>query len=127
MRRLDFRSSGGTQPMLPHHCDRNPPSSMTPHPSSLFNPLSEVGMHLVDRSWDQRLLGLSEWLHGKGISPARTVVLVPYAQLMITARQAWARAHPNGFAPRFESSRNWAANLIQQNLGQGHQDAGQVN
>lgn len=55
---------------------------------------------------------LSEWLDGRGIPPARAVVLVPYAQLMVTAKAAWARAHPNGFAPRFESSRNWAANLM---------------
>lgn len=44
-------------------------------------------------------------------TPARTLVLVPYAQLMDTARRAWARAHPSGFSPRFESTRNWAASL----------------
>lgn len=41
----------------------------------------------------------------------RTVVLVPYAQLMHAGRRAWARVHPSGFSPRFESTRNWAASL----------------
>jgi ATP-dependent helicase/nuclease subunit B len=41
----------------------------------------------------------------------RTVVLVPYAQLMDAGRRAWALSHPSGFSPRFESSRNWAASL----------------
>ena len=85
---------------------------MTQHPSSPLNPLRHEAMQQVDGAWDQRLLRMSEWLHGKGVAPARAVVLVPYAQLMATARLAWARAHPNGFAPRFESSRNWAGNLM---------------
>jgi ATP-dependent helicase/nuclease subunit B len=41
----------------------------------------------------------------------RTVVLVPYAQLMDAGRRAWAQAHPSGFSPRFESTRNWASSL----------------
>ena len=40
--------------------------------------------------------------------PARTVVLVPYAQLMPVARRHWAAAVPDGFAPRFETTMNWA-------------------
>lgn len=44
-------------------------------------------------------------------APGRTVVLVPYAQLMDAGRRAWALSHPSGFSPRFESSRNWAASL----------------
>ena len=40
--------------------------------------------------------------------PARSVVLLPYAQLMPLARQFWAEAMPNGFAPRFETTLNWA-------------------
>ncbi|MGZ5847698.1 MAG: PD-(D/E)XK nuclease family protein [Ramlibacter sp.] len=46
-----------------------------------------------------------------GAHPARVVVLVPYAQLMPLARREWARLHPHGFAPRFETSMNWAARL----------------
>ncbi|CAN7642188.1 PD-(D/E)XK nuclease family protein [Acidovorax sp. LjRoot117] len=43
--------------------------------------------------------------------PARTVVLVPYAQLMPWAHRYWGMAHPDGFAPRFETTRNWARQL----------------
>jgi ATP-dependent helicase/nuclease subunit B len=39
---------------------------------------------------------------------ARTVVLLPYAQLMPLARRAWAEQVPTGFAPRFETSMNWS-------------------
>ena len=41
----------------------------------------------------------------------RTVVLVPYAQLMPWAQRFWAQQFPQGFAPRFETTRNWAAQL----------------
>ncbi|WP_338050998.1 MULTISPECIES: PD-(D/E)XK nuclease family protein [Ramlibacter] len=44
---------------------------------------------------------------------SRTVVLVPYAQLMPVARRAWSLLQPDGFAPRFETSMNWAARLGQ--------------
>ncbi len=47
-------------------------------------------------------------LHTRGAHPARSVVLVPYAQLMPQARKAWAHVVPSGFAPRFESTMNWA-------------------
>ncbi len=43
--------------------------------------------------------------------PARTVVLLPYAQLMPLARALWAQAVPNGFAPRFETTLNWTRSL----------------
>ncbi|MDQ0080310.1 ATP-dependent helicase/nuclease subunit B [Variovorax boronicumulans] len=39
---------------------------------------------------------------------ARTVVLVPYAQLMGVARAMWARCGSPGFVPRFETTYNWA-------------------
>ena len=44
----------------------------------------------------------------KGVHPSRTVVLLPYAQLLRQARQMWALRFPNGFAPRFETSKNWS-------------------
>ena len=43
--------------------------------------------------------------------PARTVVVLPYAQLMPLARRFWAQAQPEGFAPRFESTLNWSQGL----------------
>jgi hypothetical protein len=39
---------------------------------------------------------------------ARTVVLVPYAQLMGVARAMWTRCGSAGFVPRFETTHNWA-------------------
>ena len=36
----------------------------------------------------------------RGAHPARTVVLLPYAQLMPLARKLWAQERPSGFAPR---------------------------
>lgn len=50
-------------------------------------------------------------LVSRAAHPARTVVLVPYAQLMPRAARAWARVVPDGFAPRFESTMNWARGL----------------
>lgn len=47
----------------------------------------------------------------RGAHPARTVVLLPYAQLMPVARRAWATLAPDGFAPRFETTMNWARQL----------------
>jgi ATP-dependent helicase/nuclease subunit B len=44
----------------------------------------------------------------RGAHAARTVVLLPYAQLMPHARAAWAEQVPDGFAPRFETTMNWS-------------------
>lgn len=43
--------------------------------------------------------------------PARTVVLLPYAQLMPLAARLWVKAFPVGFAPRFETTANWSRAL----------------
>lgn len=51
---------------------------------------------------------LQQELGARGAHPARTVVLLPYAQLMPLARQFWAGLAPTGFAPRFETTMNWA-------------------
>jgi len=63
------------------------------------------------RRWADVLSGIEAHLRLRGVSPSRILVLVPYAQLMDAGRRAWARAHPSGFSPRFESSRNWAQSL----------------
>jgi ATP-dependent helicase/nuclease subunit B len=47
----------------------------------------------------------------RGLHAARTVVLVPYAQLMGVAHAMWSRCGHAGFAPRFETTRNWARSL----------------
>jgi ATP-dependent helicase/nuclease subunit B len=38
-------------------------------------------------------------------------VLVPFAQLMPVATRQWAATFPDGFAPRFETTRDWARQL----------------
>ena len=44
--------------------------------------------------------------------PTETVVLLPYAQLIQQARQAWATAAGDAFfVPRFETTMNWASSL----------------
>lgn len=50
-------------------------------------------------------------MRARGAHPARTVVLLPYAQLMPQAARIWARLHPQGFAPRFETTQNWCRSL----------------
>ena len=54
----------------------------------------------------------------RAVHPADAVVLLPYAQLMQQARQAWAVAASNPgnpgasiFVPRFETTMNWASSL----------------
>lgn len=51
---------------------------------------------------------LRQAMADRAAHPARTVVLLPYAQLMPLARQFWVRLAPTGFAPRFETTLNWA-------------------
>ena len=62
-------------------------------------------------TWDQQIHALTAICNDRGVSPAQVVVLVPYAQLMDEGRRAWARWHPDGHVPRFETTRNWAASL----------------
>ncbi|MEJ8813416.1 PD-(D/E)XK nuclease family protein [Variovorax ureilyticus] len=54
---------------------------------------------------------ISRALAQRGLHPSRTVVLVPYAQLMQVARDMWAAHAAAGFAPRFETTRNWARSI----------------
>lgn len=65
----------------------------------------------VDAQWDALLLRVRQRIDAHGADPGRVLVLVPYAQMMDAGRRAWARHQPQGFAPRFESTRNWAASL----------------
>jgi len=83
------------------------------------NPPSESGLPALfgqeieggASDWSSVVQNLSQALAARGIEPRNAVVLVPYAQLMDVGRRAWATHQPDGFAPRFESSRNWAASL----------------
>jgi len=54
-----------------------------------------------------------------GAHPARTVVLLPYAQLMPMAKRLWAQEVKDGFAPRFETTMEWAGRA---DFSPGHDD-----
>ncbi|MGB6114592.1 MAG: PD-(D/E)XK nuclease family protein, partial [Comamonas sp.] len=50
----------------------------------------------------------------RGAHLARTVVLLPYANLLSTARDAWLARWADGaaaFMPRLQTTRNWAVEL----------------
>jgi ATP-dependent helicase/nuclease subunit B len=67
-----------------------------------------------DVQWQAVMGQLAAFLKQKGAHASRTVVLLPYAQLMQQARTAWA-AHAQSlglataFVPRFETTMNWAS------------------
>ncbi len=62
-------------------------------------------------AWPRWLRSIEQAMEGAGVQPQRTVVLVPFAQLMGAGRRAWSQSRNSGFAPRFESTRNWAHSL----------------
>lgn len=72
--------------------------------------------------WLDAMAQLARLLRAKNVHPARTVVLLPYAQLMQEARTAWAAhfesqgqqsAHERAyFVPRFETTMNWAGSAV---------------
>ena len=54
---------------------------------------------------------IAQAIAARGLHAARAVVLVPYAQLMNVARERWTECGAPGFAPRFETTRNWARSV----------------
>ena len=77
--------------------------------------MSSLPQHPVDHRWRHPQTGwlarIAAAIEARGAHPARSVVLLPYAQLMPLARRLWDEAHPDGFAPRFETTMNWARGL----------------
>ncbi len=67
----------------------------------------------LERAWGAVLQRVHDHAQASGAHLAATVVLVPYAQLMAEGRRQWARHYPDGFSPRFETTRNWARQLGQ--------------
>ena len=70
--------------------------------------------HHVDSMWDDVMGQIRAELVRRQIAPSRVVVLVPYAQLMPEARNAWLRGHDGSrshFLPRFETTLNWSRSL----------------
>jgi len=47
----------------------------------------------------------------RGAHLSACVVLLPYTQLMPEAQRQWQRQYPDSFAPRFETTHNWAQAL----------------
>lgn len=76
---------------------------------------SPKGPPLHSPIWLQPAQGLiariASALETLGAHPARSVVLLPYAQLMPLAGRMWGQARPDGFAPRFETTMNWTRSL----------------
>lgn len=72
---------------------------------------SDAASDAVLRLWQWVLAQIASHMQACQAHPARVVVLVPYAQLMPVAQRMWAQSFPDGFAPRFETTRNWAARL----------------
>ena len=59
------------------------------------------------------LARLQNALQQRAAHPARSVILLPYAQLRPLANRLWAQAFPDGFVPRFETTMSWAAALAE--------------
>ena len=64
-------------------------------------------MALWVQAHDGLLARLDAELKRRSAHPARTVVLLPYAQLRPLATRLWAQCYPDGFTPRFETTMNW--------------------
>ena len=67
--------------------------------------------HQCAALWQRALHQVTAHIQQLHAHPARTVVLVPYAQLMPWAQRYWDLHCSDGFAPRFETTRNWAQQL----------------
>ena len=61
--------------------------------------------------WQTLLHHIQAHLHTTHSDPARSVVLLPFAQLLPLARQQWALAYPSSLLPRFETTSSWAQRL----------------
>ena len=57
------------------------------------------------------LARIAQTLQSRNCHPGRSLVLLPYAQLLRQAQTMWATRFPQGFAPRFETSMNWSTAL----------------
>ena len=53
------------------------------------------------------LARIAACLSALGAHPARSVVLLPYAQLLPLVNRLWVQKYPDAFVPRFETTMNW--------------------
>ena len=70
-----------------------------------------VGPDPQAEPWRTLLAEVHRQLRELAAHPARSVVLLPFAQLLPLAARLWAQAYPDGFAPRFETTRSWAGRV----------------
>ena len=61
-----------------------------------------VGPDPQAEPWRTLLAEVHRQLRELAAHPARSVVLLPFAQLLPLAARLWAQAYPDGFAPRFD-------------------------
>jgi ATP-dependent helicase/nuclease subunit B len=71
-------------------------------------------LHPSETAWQAVLTRIQTEIAQRGAHPSRTVILVPYAQLMSEGRSAWRRVSSStalsaSFVPRFETTQNWAS------------------
>ncbi len=62
--------------------------------------------------WQQLLQQVAAHLLACEADPQRSIVLLPYAQLLPVARAQWLRLQPQGLLPRFDTTANWAARRL---------------
>jgi ATP-dependent helicase/nuclease subunit B len=94
------------------HCDRNQAPAQPAQTMSDIDKIDTQGnLHPAVALWVQSGTGLLARLQSHmaqvGAHPARTLVLLPYAQLLPLSQRLWAQYVPSGFAPRFETTQNW--------------------
>ena len=83
--------------------------------TTLANPVAiGLGPSGADTLWPAVMAQLADVLVKNQAHPSRVVVLVPFAQLMVEARAAWAgfckaNGQQSAFVPRFETTMNWAS------------------
>ncbi len=62
-------------------------------------------------AWQELLARVAATLVDQAAHPARSVVLLPYMQLLPLVQRLWALQFPDSFAPHFETTRSWAERL----------------
>ena len=83
--------------------------------SPAFGPADLAGDHPALQLWTRAIHGLLPRIHAemqqRRAHPARTRVLLPYAQLRPLAARLWVQQFPDGFAPQFETTQNWSTGM----------------
>ncbi len=75
----------------------------------------QAGQHASLLLWTRPVQGLLDRLQSeirqRRAHPARTLVLLPYAQLRPVALRLWTQRFSDGFAPQFETTQNWSTSM----------------